>query len=203
MSQQTDNLTRVKIRTEMVTQPDWVEEVAGIVHDPLTRAVHRVDPRVLIQAHGSDDEEVLLNYLLNDNILLRRPDREPACKCCLSYTQKVKDIFGPKLTDDKAQLQTRCGTYYPYTPVPLDLTNKSHVATVVWLDEHEVKIYDDFMRRSKVRDYGTSNCKGKGKKGVKQLHATCEKLKIGGYSTLDRQGLVDLINSKKMMPILC
>lgn len=199
MSQQTDNLTRVKIRTEMVTQSDWVAEVAGIVHDPLTRTVHRVDPRVLIQDYGSDDEEV--DDILNDNILFRRPHREPACKCCLSYTQKVKDIFGPKLLADEAQ--TRCGTYYPYTPVPLDLTNKRHVEALVLLDEHEVKIYDDFMRRSKLRDYGTSNCKGKGKKGVKQLHATCEKLKIGGYSTLDRQGLVDLINSKKMLPIIC
>jgi len=134
---------------------------------------------------------------------LKRPARKPACECCINFIQKVKDVLGPRIMDEGSI--TRCGTHWPWGPVPVDLTNKKHVEAEVWLDEHEVKIYDDFLRRTEIRDYGESDCLKKEQyKNVEQLQAVCRKLKIlkSGYTRLKRHELIDLINWKNMVPTL-
>ena len=142
------------ISTRMLTDPLWLANTSAIIHDPLSRVVYRVQPPFKSPDDGSSEDEDAEDYTDEWNVALRRSPRGPACKRCERFATEVKEILGPRILAGK----TRCGTYYPYTQVEVDLQNPRHIQAEVDLTDSEVELYNYYLKRVRERDYGGGKC---------------------------------------------
>ena len=142
------------ISTQMLTDPLWLANTSATIHDPLSRVVYRVQPPFKSPDDGSSEDEDAEDYTEEWNVALRRSPRGPACKRCERFAAEVKEILGPRILAGK----TRCGTYYPYAQVELDLQNPRHIQAEVELTDSEVELYNYYLKRVRERDYDGGKC---------------------------------------------